>query len=56
MNGIVPGPIDDTAGLSKLALEDVVRKTKEHEPLFKLGEKWDIAMAAMYLASKSLSM
>ena len=29
---------------------------KEHEPLFKLGEKWDIAMAAMYLASKSLSM
>ncbi|KAL6329726.1 hypothetical protein AAG906_035374 [Vitis piasezkii] len=29
---------------------------KEHEPLFKLGEKWDIAMAAVYLASKSLSM
>ena len=56
MNGIVPGPIDDTAGLSKLALEDVVRKTKEHEPLFKLGQKWDIAMDAVYLASKSLSM
>ncbi|KAL6346029.1 hypothetical protein AAG906_025309 [Vitis piasezkii] len=29
---------------------------KEHEPLFKLGEKWDIAMATVYLASKSLSM
>lgn len=34
----------------------VNRIAKEHEPLFKLGEKWDIAMAAMYLASKSLSM
>ena len=56
VNGIAPGPIDDTAGLSKLAAEDVVRKTKEHEPLFKLGEKWDIAVAVVYLASKSLSM
>ncbi|RVX18412.1 Peroxisomal 2,4-dienoyl-CoA reductase [Vitis vinifera] len=56
VNGIAPGPIDDTAGLSKLAPEDVVRKAKEHEPLFKLREKWDIVMAAVYLASKSLSM
>ena len=53
VNGIAPGPIDDTAGLSKLAPEDVVRKAKEHEPLFKLGEKWDIAMAAVYLASNA---
>ena len=29
---------------------------KEHEPLFKLGEKWDIAMAVVCLAPKSLSL
>lgn len=51
VNGIAPGPIDGTAGLSKLAPGDVMTKSKEHEPLFKLGEKWDIAMAAVYLAS-----
>ena len=33
VNGIAPGPIGDTPGMSKL------------------GEKWDIAMTALYLVS-----
>lgn len=50
VNGIAPGPINDTAGLSKLSPGEVGEKSKQI-PLFKLGDKWDIAMAALYLAS-----
>lgn len=50
VNGIAPGPIDDTPGVSKLAPGEVL-SSREQMPLFKLGEKWDIAMAAIYLAS-----
>ncbi|KAH7839029.1 hypothetical protein Vadar_033988 [Vaccinium darrowii] len=48
VNGIAPGPINDTTGANKLVPEGL---SVETEPLFKLGEKWDIAMAALYLAS-----
>ncbi|XP_010260588.1 PREDICTED: peroxisomal 2,4-dienoyl-CoA reductase [Nelumbo nucifera] len=51
VNGIAPGPIGDTAGMSKLAPEEIGKKREEYMPLYKLGEKWDIAMAAVYLAS-----
>lgn len=51
VNGIAPGPISDTPGMSKLAPEDISNKASDYMPLFKLGEKWDIAMAALYLAS-----
>ncbi|KAE7995937.1 hypothetical protein FH972_000694 [Carpinus fangiana] len=50
VNGIAPGPIEDTAGASKLGPEEMM-SSRQHMPLFKLGEKWDIAMAALYLAS-----
>ncbi|XP_021300292.1 peroxisomal 2,4-dienoyl-CoA reductase-like [Herrania umbratica] len=50
VNGIAPGAIDDTAGVTKLAPEEMLSKIKE-KPLYKFGEKWDIAMAALYLAS-----
>ncbi|KAG2684136.1 hypothetical protein I3760_10G062900 [Carya illinoinensis] len=50
VNGIAPGPIKDTPGVSKLAPEEIIGKN-EYVPLLKLGEKWDIAMAALYLAS-----
>ncbi|KAL7241487.1 hypothetical protein ACSBR1_014142 [Camellia fascicularis] len=50
VNGIAPGPIEDTAGVSKLAPDDIL-KEMEHVPLYKMGEKWDIAMAALYLVS-----
>ncbi|PKI70144.1 hypothetical protein CRG98_009476 [Punica granatum] len=52
VNGIAPGPIKDTAGLSKLKPEEI-SSTFEKMPLYKLGDKWDIAMAAIYLASDS---
>ncbi|CAO2816589.1 unnamed protein product [Amaranthus hypochondriacus] len=51
VNGIAPGPIGDTPGMSKLAPDEITSKAKEYMPLYKLGEKWDIAMAAVYLAS-----
>ena len=51
VNGIAPGPIGDTAGVSKLAPDEIMKKSIENQPLYKLGEKWDIAMAALYLAS-----
>ncbi|KAF3785442.1 Peroxisomal 2-4-dienoyl-CoA reductase [Nymphaea thermarum] len=51
VNGIAPGPIGGTPGMSKLAPEEMKGRFKESIPLYKLGEKWDIAMAALYLAS-----
>ncbi|KAJ8435315.1 hypothetical protein Cgig2_026407 [Carnegiea gigantea] len=51
VNGIAPGPISGTPGMSKLAPEEMTNKARDYMPLFKLGEKWDIAMAAVYLAS-----
>ncbi|GMN53746.1 hypothetical protein TIFTF001_022872 [Ficus carica] len=51
VNGIAPGPIGDTPGMSKLAPQEIDSKARDYMPLFKLGEKWDIAMAALYLSS-----
>ncbi|OAY30165.1 peroxisomal 2,4-dienoyl-CoA reductase [(3E)-enoyl-CoA-producing] [Manihot esculenta] len=51
VNGIAPGPIGDTPGMSKLVPKEISSKAKEYMPLYKLGEKWDIAMAALYLTS-----
>ncbi|XP_057948091.1 peroxisomal 2,4-dienoyl-CoA reductase [(3E)-enoyl-CoA-producing]-like [Malania oleifera] len=51
VNGIAPGPIADTTGMSKLIPEEINSKAGNNIPLFKLGEKWDIAMAALYLSS-----
>ncbi|KAM3694288.1 hypothetical protein ACJW30_07G045200 [Castanea mollissima] len=51
VNGIAPGPIKDTAGASKLLPQEIISKAREAQPLYKFGEKWDIAMAALYLAS-----
>ncbi|PON74432.1 Short-chain dehydrogenase/reductase [Parasponia andersonii] len=52
VNGIAPGPIGNTPGMSKLAPEEINgNKAKDYMPLYKLGETWDIAMAALYLAS-----
>lgn len=51
VNGIAPGPIGDTTGLSKLVPPEMNSKARDYMPLYKVGEKWDIAMAAVYLAS-----
>ncbi|KAI0495604.1 hypothetical protein KFK09_021906 [Dendrobium nobile] len=50
VNGIAPGAIQDTLGVEKLSTEEM-RKVIENTPLFRWGEKWDVAMAALYLAS-----
>lgn len=53
VNGIAPGPIGDTAGMSKLGPDEIDSKARDNIPLYKLGEKWDIAVAALYLASEA---
>lgn len=52
VNGIAPGPIEGTAGLSKLAPgKDGTDLASETIPLGRLGKKWDIAMSVVFLAS-----
>ncbi|KAK8464318.1 hypothetical protein PHAVU_011G177250 [Phaseolus vulgaris] len=51
VNGIAPGPISDTPGMSKLAPDEISSKARDYMPLYKLGEKWDIAMTALFLVS-----
>lgn len=53
VNGIAPGPINDTTGMRKLGPDEIKIQTREMMPLYKLGEKWDIAVAALYLASSA---
>jgi 2,4-dienoyl-CoA reductase [(3E)-enoyl-CoA-producing], peroxisomal len=54
--GIAPGPIKGTAGITKLApgaadaASEVIRS---RVPLGKMGEKWDVAMACVYLSSEA---
>ena len=52
--GVAPGPIAGTAGIAKLApgaAEEMTRLMEAHIPLRRMGRRWDIAMAAVYLAS-----
>ncbi|XP_047335529.1 peroxisomal 2,4-dienoyl-CoA reductase [(3E)-enoyl-CoA-producing]-like [Impatiens glandulifera] len=54
VNGIAPGPIGNTTGMSNLVPKQIdIGAMDLIMPLFKLGEKWDIAMAALYLASNA---
>ena len=50
--GIAPGPISDTPGMDKLNPEEV-GNTADAIPLGRMGEKWDIAMAAIFLAAET---
>ena len=52
VNGIAPGPIAGTAGLAKLApgAESMIAKVV---PLGRMGDKEDIALACVYLASRA---
>ncbi|PKU59714.1 peroxisomal 2,4-dienoyl-CoA reductase-like [Dendrobium catenatum] len=51
VNGIAPGRIDGTPGMQKLRPKEVTETGQGLMPLDRSGEKWDIAMAALYLAS-----
>lgn len=51
-NGIIPGPIEDTEGMARLApTEEARENTRRTVPLERLGTKRDIANCAMFLAS-----
>ncbi|MCO5572039.1 hypothetical protein L7F22_025790 [Adiantum nelumboides] len=49
VNGIAPGPIKGTPGMQKLAPDEAGDKYEFEKNNW--GEKWDIAMAAVFLAS-----
>lgn len=49
VNGIAPGPIDDTEGMDRLAPRPLRSKSKDLSLL--MGEKNDIAFAAVFLCS-----
>ncbi|XP_020576687.1 peroxisomal 2,4-dienoyl-CoA reductase [Phalaenopsis equestris] len=51
VNGIAPGLIEGTLGQQKLLPKEITETRKGLMPSVRLGEKWDIAMAALYLVS-----
>lgn len=51
VNGIAPGPIKDTTGMDKLAPDEAGLSDGYSIKKSQWGEKWDIAMAAVFLAS-----
>ena len=54
VNSIVPGPIDDTEGMRRLAPSETSRKKMlESVPAGRLGEKRDIAELAVFLCSSA---
>ncbi|MGE5114403.1 MAG: SDR family oxidoreductase [Acidobacteriaceae bacterium] len=56
VNSIVPGPIDDTEGMKRLAADQRVRDGLiRNIPLRRFGTKDDIAELAIFLASESSS-
>lgn len=56
VNSIVPGPIDETEGMKRLAANPQVRETLTRSiPLRRFGTKDDIAELALFLASESAS-
>ena len=51
VNSIAPGRIKDTPGMDKIAPEEIVDDTQLKELPYRLEEKWDATMSAVYLAS-----
>jgi len=52
-NGIAPGSIAGTPGMYKLNPDEAQVAAENRVPLGKFGEKWDIAMAAIFLACET---
>lgn len=56
INSIIPGPIDNTEGMKRLAPTDGIRKAiQKSVPLQRLGDTHDIANACLFLASEFAS-
>jgi NAD(P)-dependent dehydrogenase (short-subunit alcohol dehydrogenase family) len=52
VNAIVPGPIDDTEGMARLAPTAAIRRAMERTvPLGRFGSKQDVANLALFMAS-----
>lgn len=52
VNAIVPGPIDDTEGMARLAPTPAIRRAMERAvPLGRFGSRQDVANLALFLAS-----
>lgn len=55
VNGIAPGPIEDTEGMKRLVPENVEELIKKKIPLGRFGRIADIEHAALFLASDAAS-
>jgi peroxisomal 2,4-dienoyl-CoA reductase len=55
VNGIAPGPIDDTEGMTRLAPPQVRARLQRTIPLRRLGTREDIADATLFLCSPAAS-
>jgi 2,4-dienoyl-CoA reductase [(3E)-enoyl-CoA-producing], peroxisomal len=55
VNGIAPGPIEDTEGMARLVPELVKEKLRKNIPLGRFGRISDIEKAALFLCSDAAS-
>lgn len=55
VNGIAPGPIEDTEGMQRLVPEPVKERLKKNIPLGRFGRIADIEKAAVFLCSEAAS-
>ena len=55
VNGIAPGPIEDTEGMKRLVPEPIKERMKKNIPLGRFGKIADIETAAVFLCSEAAS-
>ena len=55
VNGIAPGPIEDTEGMKRLIVPDVQDKMRRKIPAGRFGRIEDIENAALFLTSDAAS-
>jgi peroxisomal 2,4-dienoyl-CoA reductase len=55
VNGIAPGPIEDTEGMQRLVPEPVKERLKKTIPLGRFGRIADIEKAAVFICSNAAS-
>ena len=55
VNGIAPGPIEDTEGMSRLVPEPIKDRLRKNIPLGRFGRIADIERAALFLCSDAAS-
>jgi len=55
VNGIAPGPIEDTEGMKRLVPEPIKERLKKNIPLGRFGKIVDIERAAVFLCSDAAS-